>query len=76
MLLVTGAVPTNQRRLAWLADLLPLAAIEVSHFLASVVGLTFWLGLFVYRHEAHSTQLWWQFALAGTRRGSSEYWWA
>jgi phosphatidylglycerol lysyltransferase len=148
LLLVTGAVPTNQRRLAWLADLLPLAAIEVSHFLASVVGavllilawglerrahlayrlaqvlfgagillallrsldlplalllgvalvilhaagdefpetvslldeplsagwrlaiatvlgLTLWLGLFVYRHEAYSTQLWWQFALAG-----------
>jgi phosphatidylglycerol lysyltransferase len=148
LLLLTGAVPTSQRRLAWLADLLPLAAIEVSHFLASVVGavllilawglerrahlayrlaqvlfgvgivlallrsldlplavllgvalvilhaaadefpetrslldepfsagwrlaiamvlgLTLWLGLFVYRHESYSTQLWWQFALAG-----------
>ena len=148
VLLLTGAVPTDQRRLAWLADLLPLAAIEVSNFLASMVGaallilawglerrarvayrlaqgffsvgialallrsanvlvalllgvallilhaaaaefprpvslldeplaagwqlaivtvlaLTLWLGLFVYRHEAYSAQLWWQFALAG-----------
>jgi phosphatidylglycerol lysyltransferase len=148
LLLLTGAVPTSQRRLAWLADLLPLAAIEVSHFLASVVGavllilawglerrarlayrlaqalfslgivlallrsldlrlalllglalvvlhaaaaefprpvslldepftagwrlaiaavlaLTLWLGLFVYRHERYSGELWWRFALAG-----------
>lgn len=148
LLLLTGAVPTDQRRLAWLADLLPLAAIEVSNFLASVVGavllilawglerrarlayrlaqvlfsagivlallrsanllvalllgvallilhaaadefprtvslldeplttgwrhaiatvlgLTLWLGLFAYRHEAYTSQLWWQFALAG-----------
>ena len=148
VLLLTGAVPTDLRRLAWLGDLLPLAAIEVSNFLASVVGavllilawdssaepvspiawrrrssawgscwrcsarptcswpccwawpclilhaaadefprpvslldepltagwrlaiatvlgLTLWLGLFVYRHEAYSSQLWWQFALAG-----------
>jgi len=148
VLLLTGDVPTDQRRLAWLADLLPLAAIEVSNFLASVVGaillilawglerrarlayrlaqglfsigivlallrsanllvalllgvalvilhaaaeefprpvslleepltagwrlaiamvlaLSLWLGLFVYRHETYSTQLWWQFALAG-----------
>jgi phosphatidylglycerol lysyltransferase len=148
LLLLTGAVPTDQRRLAWLADLLPLAAIEVSNFLASVVGavllilawglerrarlayrlaqalfsvgivlallrsanllvamllgvallillaaadefprsvslldepftagwrvaiatvlgLTLWLGLFVYRHEAYSGDLWWHFALSG-----------
>jgi phosphatidylglycerol lysyltransferase len=146
VLLLGGAVPTDERRLAWLANLLPLAAIEASHFLASVVGavllilawglerrarpayrltralfglgillsltrsldlsvalmltaallallaaerefprpvsllreplssgwrlaiaaalaLTLWVGLFVHRHEAYSTQLWWQFAL-------------
>jgi phosphatidylglycerol lysyltransferase len=33
--------------------------------IATVLGLTLWLGLFVYRHQAYSTQLWWQFALAG-----------
>jgi phosphatidylglycerol lysyltransferase len=33
--------------------------------IAMVLGLTLWLGLFVYRHESYSTQLWWQFALAG-----------
>jgi phosphatidylglycerol lysyltransferase len=38
LLLVGGAIPANQRRLAWLADLLPLAVIATSHFLASVVG--------------------------------------
>jgi phosphatidylglycerol lysyltransferase len=38
LLVLTGAVPTDQRRVAWLAGVLPLAAMEVSHFLASVVG--------------------------------------
>jgi phosphatidylglycerol lysyltransferase len=33
--------------------------------IATVLALTLWLGLFVYRHERYSTQLWWQFALAG-----------
>ncbi len=148
VLLLTGAVPTDLRRLAWLGDLLPLAAIEVSNFLASVVGavllilawglerrarlayrlaqvlfsvgivlallrsanllvalllgialvilhaaaeefprtvslldepltagwqlaiatvlaLTLWLGLFAYRHDSYSEQLWWRFALNG-----------
>jgi phosphatidylglycerol lysyltransferase len=148
VLLLTGAVPTDLRRLAWLGDLLPLAAIEVSNFLASVVGavllilawglerrarlayrlaqalfslgillallrsanllvalllgtalailhaaadefprpvslldepltagwqlaiatvvgLTLWLGLFAFRHDAYSGQLWWRFALNG-----------
>jgi phosphatidylglycerol lysyltransferase len=148
VLLLTGAVPTDLRRLAWLGNLLPLAAIEVSNFLASVVGavllilawglerrarlayrlaqglfsvgialallrsanvlvalllgvallilhaaadefprpvslldeplpagwqlaiatvlaLTLWLGLFAYRHDTYSGQLWWRFALNG-----------
>jgi phosphatidylglycerol lysyltransferase len=148
LLLLTGAVPTDERRLAWLANLLPLAAIEASHFLASVVGsvllilawalerrvrlayrlaqalfsvgillavlrsvdlrvalllgvvlvmlhslaaefpraasllrepldpgwgtaigavliTTIWVGLFAYRYEAYSRQLWWRFALYG-----------
>jgi phosphatidylglycerol lysyltransferase len=38
LLLLTGAIPPDERRLAWLAELLPLSAIEASHFLASVVG--------------------------------------
>ncbi len=38
VLLVTGAIPADDRRLAWLATFLPLAVIEASHFLASVAG--------------------------------------
>ena len=38
LLLLTGAIPTDVRRVAWLSDLLPLAVIEASHFLASLVG--------------------------------------
>ena len=38
VLLVTGAIPADDRRLAWLATVLPLPVIEASHFLASVVG--------------------------------------
>jgi phosphatidylglycerol lysyltransferase len=33
--------------------------------IAAALALTLWLGLFVHRHEAYSTQLWWRFALAG-----------
>ncbi len=46
VLLATGAIPTDDRRLAWLAELLPLSMIEASHFLSSIVGavliLTAW----------------------------------
>lgn len=38
LLLVGGAIPPDQRRLAWLGEVLPLAVIEASHFLASVAG--------------------------------------
>ena len=38
VLLVTGAIPADDQRLAWLASVLPLPVIEASHFLASVVG--------------------------------------
>jgi phosphatidylglycerol lysyltransferase len=38
ILLLSGALPTEKGRLAWLMDLLPLAAIELSHFLGSIVG--------------------------------------
>ena len=38
VLLVTGAIPGDDRRLAWLATFLPLPVIEASHFFASVVG--------------------------------------
>jgi len=33
--------------------------------IAAVLVLTLWLGLFVYRHERYSGELWWRFALAG-----------
>jgi phosphatidylglycerol lysyltransferase len=38
LLLVGGAIRTDERRLSWLVRLLPLAVIESSHFFASVVG--------------------------------------
>lgn len=37
-LLLFGALPGNPSRLAWLARLLPLAVIEGSHFMGSMVG--------------------------------------
>lgn len=38
LLLLTGAVPTDERRLAWLTELLPLPFVAASHFLGSIVG--------------------------------------
>lgn len=39
LLLLSGAMPAIHSRLAWLNDFLPLPIIELSHFLASVVGV-------------------------------------
>jgi len=39
VLLVSGATPGETGRLRWLADLIPLAALELSHFLGSVAGV-------------------------------------
>ncbi|MGD8440866.1 MAG: bifunctional lysylphosphatidylglycerol flippase/synthetase MprF, partial [Holophagae bacterium] len=39
VLLVSGATPGETGRLRWLADLVPLAALELSHFLGSVAGV-------------------------------------
>ena len=38
ILLFSGALPTTQGRMAWLRHSLPLPAIEISHFLGSMVG--------------------------------------
>ncbi len=38
VLLFSGALPVEKGRMDWLADLLPLPAIELSHFLGSLVG--------------------------------------
>jgi phosphatidylglycerol lysyltransferase len=38
ILLFSGALPAAKSRLAWLQDLLPLPAIEISHFLGSLAG--------------------------------------
>ena len=38
ILLVSGATPGIQGRLAWLNDVLPLPVVEVSHFLGSLAG--------------------------------------
>ncbi len=39
VLLVSGATPASGSRLAWLGRLLPLGVLEVSHFLASLIGV-------------------------------------
>lgn len=39
VLLVSGATPAQGQRLEWLAGAVPLHAVEVSHFLGSVVGV-------------------------------------
>lgn len=39
MLLVSGATPVHGSRMAWLAPLVPVALIEVSHFLGSIAGV-------------------------------------
>ena len=38
VLLVTGALPAVGTRMAWLARVVPLGAVEVSHFVGSLVG--------------------------------------
>jgi len=38
ILLFSGALPAAKGRMAWLEDLLPLPAIEISHFLGSLAG--------------------------------------
>ncbi|MGD8497230.1 MAG: bifunctional lysylphosphatidylglycerol flippase/synthetase MprF, partial [Gemmatimonadales bacterium] len=38
VLLVTGALPAEGSRMAWLSRALPLGAIEASHFAASMIG--------------------------------------
>ncbi len=39
VLLVSGATPSAAARIEWLKDLLPLAVVEFSHFLGSIVGV-------------------------------------
>jgi phosphatidylglycerol lysyltransferase len=38
VLLVSGALPASRTRIEWLWDLLPMPAIELSHFLGSIIG--------------------------------------
>jgi len=39
ILLFSGATPSSEQRMQWLAKLLPLPVLELSHFLGSLVGL-------------------------------------
>ena len=39
MLLVSGATPSDPERFRWLVQIAPLALIEISHFLSSILGL-------------------------------------
>lgn len=39
LLLFSGVLPAEHQRMSWLRTFLPLPAIEISHFLASVVGM-------------------------------------
>ncbi len=46
MLLVSGATPSDPARFGWLMSRAPLALIEVSHFLSSILGLALVLTAF------------------------------
>ena len=46
MLLVSGATPSDPSRLGWLMGWAPMALIELSHFLSSVLGLALVLAAF------------------------------
>ncbi len=39
ILLLSGALPADHGRLAWIRDILPLPVLEISHFLGSVLGV-------------------------------------
>ncbi|TAM11200.1 MAG: bifunctional lysylphosphatidylglycerol flippase/synthetase MprF [Nevskiaceae bacterium] len=39
VLLVSGSVPVPHHRMAWLRDFVPLGVVEISHLMASVVGV-------------------------------------
>lgn len=53
LLLITGAVPTEDRRLAWLSRLFPLTVIEASHFLSSIVGAVLVLSAWGLERRSH-----------------------
>lgn len=53
VLLVTGAIPADDRRLAWLGRLLPLGVIEASHFLSSIVGAVLVLSAWGLERRSH-----------------------
>lgn len=53
LLLVTGAIPADDRRLTWLAEVLPLTVIEVSHFLSSIVGAVLVLSAWGLERRSH-----------------------
>ncbi|MGC8495515.1 MAG: bifunctional lysylphosphatidylglycerol flippase/synthetase MprF, partial [Syntrophobacteraceae bacterium] len=39
LLLLSGAIPTAGWRIRWLQDILPLPVLEISHFMASLIGI-------------------------------------
>lgn len=53
VLLASGAIPSDDRRLAWLARLLPLTVIEASHFLSSIVGAVLVLSAWGLERRSH-----------------------
>jgi len=66
LLLVSGVTPTLDRRLALLRQVMPLAVLEVSHLLASVVGLALLiLARALFRRVAAAYQLTVWLLLAG-----------
>jgi phosphatidylglycerol lysyltransferase len=66
VLLVSGVTPTLDRRLALLHQVLPLAVLEVSHLLASVIGLALLiLARALFRRVAAAFQLTLWLLLAG-----------
>lgn len=53
VLLITGAIPADDHRLAWLGRLLPLGVIEASHFLSSIVGAVLVLSAWGLERRSH-----------------------
>ncbi|HMA38923.1 MAG TPA: lysylphosphatidylglycerol synthase domain-containing protein [Gemmatimonadales bacterium] len=53
VLLAKGAIPADDRRLAWLGQLLPLTVIEASHFLSSIVGTVLVLSAWGLERRSH-----------------------
>jgi phosphatidylglycerol lysyltransferase len=61
LMVVTGSLPALPERIRWLEGMVPLAAVEVSHFLASVIGMV--LVVVAWGLERRLRAAWWLTAI-------------